>query len=98
MYRGFGADVAPPPQKVGLRTSAYSDLPIEARNACKAATRAKQYPNITACYDALRAGAPVPTVDMPVTAEQAQTSRTTLYVGIAIAVVAVGVGAYLITK
>lgn len=99
MYTGFGAATAPPPRKTEMRQSAYTDLPLASRNACKAATRAGQFPDIITCYEGLRAGAPVPIVDMPMTAEEAQTSRTTLYVGMAIAaVVVVGVGAYLITK
>ena len=96
MYQGFGQV----PVKHGLPRAAGADLPMETRKACMAAVRAYQYPNTTACYDAVRAGAPVPTVDAPVTASPAEqaTSNTRLYVGIGIAVAVVGVGAYLITR
>jgi hypothetical protein len=98
-FSGYG-DAAPPPKKSEFAASSTvnQDLPVAVRNACKAAARARQYPDYLACYNAVRAGAPVPTADLPVTAEQAEINHTRLYVGLAIAAVTAGVGAYLITK
>jgi len=96
-YGGLGQT---PPVKHAFTRVGGQDLPIETRRACGAAVQARQYPNMTACYDAVRAGAPVPAVDAPLTVPPAEeaTSTMRLYVGIGIAVLVVGIGAYLIVK
>jgi len=93
MYVATGAT---PPAKTGLKST--SDLPAATRNACKAAAQAGQYVDYLACYDAVRAGAPVPSVSAtaPRTETEVAHSQTSLYVGIAIAVAVVGVGGYLL--
>jgi len=98
-YQGFGQ--APAKQATPTRRlDSYLDLPIEARRACLAAVRAGQYPNAIPCYDEVRrtGAAPIVPGDAPVTASAAPTDRTKLYVGLGIAVVVVGLGAYLITR
>jgi hypothetical protein len=93
-YSGFG-DV---PTKATLASHQATDIPLTTKTACMAAVRAHQYPTVTSCYDAVRAGAPVPTLDAPVTAAEASADHTKLYVGVAIAVAVVGVGGYLLFK
>jgi hypothetical protein len=96
-YSGFGQ--APEKRAIPARVlDSYRDLPIEARRACLAAVRAGQYPNAIPCYDEVRRTGAPPILDAPLTAEATPEDRTKLYVGIGIAVVVVGVGAYLITR
>lgn len=94
-YSGFGQA----PARHAFTRVPGLDLPLETRKACGRAVQARQYPNLNACYDAVRGGAPVP-VDAPMTTtpEEQATSHTRLYVGIGIAVLVLGIGAYLITK
>lgn len=96
MYVSMLGQAAPPVKKSGLGPGLNRDLSIAAKNACKQAARAGQYPDYIACYDAVRAGAPVPVLDAPQTTEQASADRTKLYVGVGLAVLVVGVGGYLL--
>jgi len=94
-YVAMGA-AAPPKKAELLPTAPNRDLPAATRTACKAAAKAGQYVDYLACYDAVRGGAPVPTIDAPLTEAEAAHSRTSLYVGLGIAVAVVGVGGYLL--
>lgn len=100
-YAGFGQTV-PPPKKQAVRpvTTPSTRFSEEQKAYCRQAYQAGLYPSHLACNEAIEGGAPM--VDLsaqsPAPGSEAAYSKTKLYVGIGIAVVVVGIGAYLISK
>lgn len=102
MYAGFGQV----PTKVGIssrvtydpaRAAKYS---AEQKAWCIQAASYGLYPHVKACNEAVAAGAPMTDLTQATATpgSEAGYSNTKLYVGIGIAVVVVGIGAYLITR
>lgn len=101
-YSGFGQS---PPPKTHLRSQPVdptlaSRYPEAQKQWCIQAVAQGLYTGARACNQAVAAGAPM--TDLSVTqatpGSPVAESRTKLYVGIAVAALVVGVGAYLITK
>ena len=102
MYAGFGQV----PVKAGISSRVVYDparaakYSAEQKAWCIQAASYGLYPNVKACNVAVANGAPMTDLmqSSPTPGSEAGYSNTKLYVGIGIAVVVVGVGAYLITR
>ncbi len=107
-YTGYGATTTPPPpppKKMPLRITPpdpalLAKYPAAQKAWCAEASRRGLYPSNRTCNEAIAAGAPMTNLDEVQAApgSPAAFDRTKLFVGIGIAVVVIGIGAYLISK